>query len=219
MDEEVRRRLPTRRSAPATRGVAALIKPRVGHPSQHRAPSSSRSCRAAEQGESAVERRYPRRRCAVLQARCVRRADRVWLAMYEDLTGCDCTRCSRRRFTGQYTIVARSICAACAMSPPEAGLPGGRETPAGYQAAGSTWSPLSCFLPGCGQKVSSVVCSLRWSRGGGARPAFEAWDNSRQTTILGMSEGEGLERSGGVPPQCVRYGCRRVASLECDQRS
>jgi hypothetical protein len=84
------------------------------------------------------------------------------------------------------------------------------ETPVGHQAQ-FDWSPYT--LPGCGAQVNLWSCTLSWSRG----RAFEASDNTRQTTIFNCLK-RSFERFGGVPQQCVTDTMPGVVDRwECEQ--
>lgn len=164
-----------------------------------------------EQGESALEREVappPARRGSKLDAF----AERIesWVAEYEDLTAVRLhEKLQAEGFTGGYSIVREYLKQLRGRRTPKQAFQV-VETPAGHQAQ-FDWSPY--VLPGCGEKAQLWGCSLSWSR---AR-AFEAWDNTRQTTILGCLK-RSFETFGGVPQQCVTDTMAGVVDRwECDQ--
>ena len=134
----------------------------------------------------------------------------AWLEEYEDLTA---VRLHEKLlacgFDGGYTIVREHL----------KKLRGRRrakqafevvETPVGQQGQ-FDWSPYT--LPGCGVKAQLWGCTLSWSRG----RAFEASDNTRQTTILNCLK-HSFEHFGGVPQQCVTDSMPGVVDRwECEQ--
>lgn len=149
-----------------------------------------------EQGESALEREAPPpplHRPSKLDAF----AERIeaWLVTYEDLTAVRLLeKLKAEGFDGRYTIVREYLKRLRGRRTPQRAFEV-VETPAGQQAQ-FDWSPYT--LPGCGAEAQLWGCSLSWSR---AR-AFEAWDNTRQSTILGCLK-RSFERFGGVPRQAV----------------
>ncbi|HZF24916.1 MAG TPA: IS21 family transposase [Steroidobacteraceae bacterium] len=164
-----------------------------------------------EQGESALEREMPpppARRGSKLDAF----AERIdsWLGTYEDLTAVRLyEKLKAEGFAGGYTIVREYLKRLRGRRTPQQAFQV-VETPAGLQAQ-FDWSPYT--LPGCGQKAQLWGCSLSFSR---AR-SFEAWDNTRQTTILGCLK-RSFESFGGVPQQCVTDTMPGVVDRwECDQ--
>jgi transposase len=211
MDEEVRRRLAYEVQRRRQRGESHRSISRVLgiHRKTVRKLLEELTARR-EQGDSAPEREIPPppvRRPSKLDAF----AEQIesWLATYEDLTAVRLHELlTAAGFTGQYTIVREYLRGVRKAERPKRAFQL-VETPAGYQAQ-FDWSPY--VLPGCGEKVQFWGCSLSWSR---AR-AFEAWDNSRQTTILGCLK-RSLERFGGVPQQCVTDTMPGVVDRwECD---
>lgn len=211
MDEEVRRRLAYEVQRRRQRGESHRSISRVLgiHRKTVRKLLEELAARR-EQGDSAPEREVPPspvRRPSKLDAF----AEQIesWLATYEDLTAVRLHELlTAAGFTGQYTIVREYLRGRRKAQRPKQAFQV-VETPAGYQAQ-FDWSPY--VLPGCGEKVQFWGCSLSWSR---AR-AFEAWDNSRQTTILGCLK-RSLERFGGVPQQCVTDTMPGVVDRwECD---
>jgi transposase len=212
MDEAVRRRLAYEAQRRQQRGESQRSISRVLgiHRNTVRKLLEELAARR-EQGESAPEREVPpppMRRPSKLDAF----AEQIesWLVTYEDLTAVRLHELLEAAgFTGQYTIVREYLRGRRKAERPKQAFQL-VETPAGYQAQ-FDWSPY--VLPGCGEKVQFWGCSLSWSR---AR-AFEAWDNSRQTTILGCLK-RSLERFGGVPQQCVTDTMPGVVDRwECDQ--
>jgi transposase len=164
-----------------------------------------------EAGESSLEREVgaaPIRRSSKLDPF----AERIesWLQTYEDLTAVRLLEKLRDEgFTGSYTIVREHLKQLRGRRVPQEAYQV-VETPAGHQAQ-FDWSPY--ILPGCEQKVQLWGCSLSYSR---AR-AFEAWDNTRQTTILACLR-RSFETFGGVPEQCVTDSMPGVVDRwECDQ--
>ena len=134
----------------------------------------------------------------------------AWLAEYDDLTAVRLhEKLQAEGFDGGYTIVREYLKARRGRRTPKQAFEV-VETPPGQQAQ-FDWSPYT--LPGCGRKVQLWGCSLSWSR---AR-AFDAWDNTRQTTILICLQ-RSFERFGGVPQQCVTDSMPGVVDRwECDQ--
>jgi transposase len=212
MDEEVRRRLAYEAQRREQRGESHRSISRVLgiHRNTVRKLLEELAARR-EQGDSALEREVPPppvHRPSKLDA--FAEQIETWVAKYEDLTAVRLHEMLEAAgFTGRYTIVREYLRRLRKQSSPKQAFQV-VETPAGYQAQ-FDWSPYE--LPGCGQKVQFWGCSLSWSR---AR-AFEAWDNSRQTTILGCLK-RSLERFGGVPQQCVTDTMPGVVDRwECDQ--
>ena len=149
-----------------------------------------------EAGESALEREVgpaPVRRTSKLDP-FIERID-SWLKDYEDLTAVRLLeKLKDEGFTGSYTIVREYLKELRGRAAPKERFQV-VETPAGAQAQ-FDWSPY--VLPGCGEKVQLWGCSLSYSRS----RTFEAWDNSRQQTILSCLK-RSFEAFGGVPYQCV----------------
>jgi transposase len=212
MDEEVRRRLAYEVQRRKQRGESLRsISRALGiHRNTVRKLLEELAARR-EQGESALEREAPPppvRRPSKLDAF----AERIesLLATYPDLTAVRLHEMlAAEGFTGQYTIVREYLRRLHKERRPKEAFQV-VETPAGYQCQ-FDWSPY--VLPGCGEKVQLWGCSLSWSR---AR-AFEAWDNSRQTTILGCLK-RSFERFAGVPLECVTDTMAGVVDRwECDQ--
>lgn len=211
MDEEVRRRLAyevqrRRQRGESLRSISRVLG--IHRKTVHKLLEELAARR--EQGDSAPEREVPPspvRRPSKLDAF----AEQIesWLATYEDLTAVRLHELlTAAGFTGQYTIVREYLRGRRKAERPKQAFQL-VETPAGYQAQ-FDWSPY--VLPGCGEKVQFWGCTLSWSR---AR-AFEAWDNSRQTTILGCLK-RSLERFGGVPQECVTDTMPGVVDRwECD---
>lgn len=164
-----------------------------------------------EQGESALEREMPpppTQRGSKLDAFAAQIDS--WLSSYEDLTAVRLNEMLQAEgYSGGYTIVREHLKRLRGQRTPKQAFQV-VETPAGQQAQ-FDWSPY--LLPGCGEKAQFWGCSLSWSR---AR-AFEAWDNSRQTTILGCLK-RSFETFGGVPQQCVTDTMAGVVDRwECEQ--
>jgi transposase len=133
-----------------------------------------------------------------------------WLNIYEDLTAVRLLEKLREEgFTGSYTIVREHLKKLRGRRVPQEDYEV-IETPAGQQAQ-FDWSPF--VLPGCAVKVQVWGCSLSYSR---AR-SFEAWDNSRQNTIIACLR-RSFETFGGVPDQCVTDSMPGVVDRwECNQ--
>jgi transposase len=133
-----------------------------------------------------------------------------WLKTYENLTAVRLLEKLRDEgFTGSYTIVREHLKQLRGQATQKEAFQV-IETHPGHQAQ-FDWSPY--ILPGCGQKVQLWGCSLGYSR---AR-AFQAWDNSRQTTILSCLK-RSFESFGGVPEQCVTDTMPGVVDRwECNQ--
>lgn len=212
MDEEVRRRLAYEAQRRKQRGQSerAISRALGIHRTTVRKLLAELTERR-EQGESALEREAPPppvRRPSKLDT-FVERIEAL-LAMYPDLTAVRLHETLEAEgFTGRYTIVREYLRHLRKERNPKQAFQL-VETPAGYQGQ-FDWSPY--VLPGCGEKVQLWGCSLSWSR---AR-AFEAWDNNRQTTILGCLK-RSFERFGGVPQQCVTDTMAGVVDRwECDR--
>ena len=212
MDEEVRRRLAYEAQRRQQRGqsLRAISRALGIHRTTVRKLLAELTERR-EQGDSAPEREVPPppvHRPSKLDA-FLERIESL-LVMYPDLTAVRLRETLEAEgFTGQYTIVREYLRRLRKERNPKEAFQL-VETPAGYQCQ-FDWSPY--VLPGCGEKVQLWGCSLSWSR---AR-AFEAWDNSRQTTILGCLK-RSFERFGGVPQQCVTDTMAGVVDRwECDR--
>jgi transposase len=212
MDEEVRRRLAYEVHRRQQRGDSQRsISRALGIHRQTVRGLLEELTTRREQGESALEREMPpppARRGSKLDAF----AERIdsWLATYEDLTAVRLhEKLQAEGFTGRYTIVREYLKRLRGRRTPQQPFQV-VETPAGHQAQ-FDWSPYT--LPGCGAKAQLWGCSLSWSR---AR-AFEAWDNTRQPTILNCLK-RSFETFGGVPQQCVTDTMAGVVDRwECDQ--
>ncbi len=212
MDEEVRRRLAYEAQRRKQRGESERsISRALGiHRETVRKLLGELAARR-EQGESALEREAPPppvRRPSKLDA-FTERIESL-LVTYPDLTAVRLKETLEAEgFNGRYTIVRDYLKRLRSERSPKEAFQV-VETPAGYQGQ-FDWSPY--VLPGCGEKVQLWGCSLSFSR---AR-SFEAWDNSRQTTILGCLK-RSFERFGGVPQQCVTDTMPGVVDRwECDQ--
>ena len=212
MQDEVRRRLAYEAQRRQQRGESQRSISRVlgiHRNTVHRLLEDLSTRRA--QGESALEREMPpppTPRGSKLDA-FVERID-SWLTTYEDLTAVRLHEMLEAEgYSGGYTIVREYLKRLRGRRTPKQAFQV-VETPAGLQAQ-FDWSPY--VLPGCGEKAQFWGCSLSWSR---AR-AFEAWDNSRQTTILGCLK-RSFDTFGGVPQQCVTDTMPGVVDRwECDQ--
>jgi len=162
------------------------------------------------EGESALERevRVPAPRGSKLDAYA--KTIEAWLVEYQDLTAVRLhEKLKGEGFDGGYTIVREHLKALRGRRPAKQAFEV-VETPPGQQAQ-FDWSPYT--LPGCGVKAQLWGCSLSWSR---AR-AFEAWNNTRQTTIL-ICLKRSFETFGGVPHQCVTDSMPGVVDRwECEQ--
>ena len=211
MREEVRRRLAYEALRRKQRGdsVRAISRELGIHRDTVRRLLEELEARRAE-GESALEReaRPPTPRGSKLD----RYAKRIkaWLVEYEDLTAVRLhEKLTAEGFDGGYTIVREHLKALRGRATPKQAMEV-VETPPGQQSQ-FDWSPYQ--LPGCGVKANLWGYTLSWSR---AR-AFEAWDNTRQTTILNCLK-QSFETLGGVPQQCVTDSMPGVVDpWECDQ--
>ena len=163
-----------------------------------------------EHGESALEREV--RKPAPRGSKLDRYTPQIeaWLKEYEDLTAVRLhEQLLAHGFGGGYTIVREHLKALRGRAKPKQAFER-VETPVGQQAQ-FDWSPYT--LPGCGLEVNLWSCTLSWSR---AR-AFEAADNTRQTTIFNCLKAS-FERFGGVPQQCVTDTMPGVVDRwECEQ--
>ncbi len=162
-------------------------------------------------GESALEREVgppPVPRGSKLD----RYQDKIeaWLKRYEDLTAVRLHELLQAEgFEGGYTIVRERLEKLRGPRKPKRAFEVVETLPG--QQAQFDWSPYT--LPGCGVKVQFWGCSLSWSR---AR-AFEAHENSRQTTILNCLT-HSFQTFGGVPQECVTDSMPGVVDRwECDQ--
>ncbi|HEX7116090.1 MAG TPA: IS21 family transposase [Steroidobacter sp.] len=163
-----------------------------------------------EHGECALERevRTPTPRGSKLDR--YREQIKAWLEEYKDLTAVRLhEKLTAHGFEGGYTIVREHLKQLRGRAKPKRAFEL-VETPIGQQAQ-FDWSPYT--LPGCGAKANLWSCTLSWSR---AR-AFEASDNTRQTTIFNCLK-RSFERFGGVPSQCVTDSMPGVVDRwECNQ--
>ena len=211
MDEDVRRRLAYEATRRRQRGDSerAISRALGIHRQTVRRLLEGLEARRAE-GESALEReaRPPVPRGSKLD-RYVQRIE-AWLVEYEDLTAVRLLeKLQAEGFDGGYTIVREHLKALRGRRTPKQAFEV-VETPPGQQGQ-FDWSPYT--LPGCAVQAQLWGCSLSWSR---AR-AFEACDNTRQTTILNCLK-RSFETFGGVPQQLVTDSMPGVVDRwECDQ--